>query len=112
MEDFSWQYLGLAVLGLFIHILMKIEGRENKTESKTSVSAFFKDSMNWVRISLSLLSIIALLMMAEDLSDMIGITLKDGSPARSVFAFAAGYLNHSLIFNVLKMIKKRSKTEE
>ena len=106
MENFSWEYLGLAVLGLFIHILMKIASRENKKTNKVSISAFFKDSMNWVRILLSFLSIIALLMMAKDLSEMLGITLKDGSSARSVFAFGAGYLNHSLIFNVLKICKK------
>jgi hypothetical protein len=106
MENFSWEYLGLAVLGLFIHILMKIASRTNKNTNKVSISSFFKDSMNWVRILLSLSSIVALLMMAADLSDMLGVTLKDGSPARSVFAFGAGYLNHSLIFNVLKVFKK------
>ena len=112
MEEFSWQYLALAVLGLFIHILMKIEGRTNKKSTKTSVSSFFKDSMNWVRIFLSLASIVALLMMAKDLTDMLGIKLNDGSPARSVFAFGAGYLNHSLIYNVLKLFKKVKGSEE
>ena len=112
MENFSWEYLGLALLGLFIHVLMKIASRGNKESNKVSVKAFFKDSMNWVRILLSLSSIIALLLMAEDLTDMLGITLGDGSPARSVFAFGAGYLNHSLIWNVLKAFKKNGQSSE
>jgi hypothetical protein len=105
MEDFNWQYLGLAVLGLVIHILMKIAGRTEKSK-KATIGSFFKNNMNIVRILLSLFSIVALLMMASDLSDMLGIKLSDGSPAKSVFAFGAGYLNHSLIYNVLKAFKK------
>ena len=36
---------------------------------------------------------------------MFGITLSDGSSAKDVFAFITGYLNHSLIKNVLKTLK-------
>ena len=112
MENLSWQYVGLAILGLLIHILMKVEGRNNKKSNKISIRTFFKDNMNWIRIVLSVVSIIALLMMAKDLTDMLGITLRNGSPARSVFAFGAGYLNHSLIFNVLKVFKKEDNIED
>lgn len=112
MENFSFEYLGLALLGLLIHILMKVISRPNKKSNKVSIKAFFKDSMNWVRILLSVASIVALLMMAEDLADMLGITLGDGSPARKVFAFGSGYLNHSLIFNALRMFKKDEDSSE
>lgn len=101
MEHLSLQYIILAVLGMIIHILMKISERKDKS-SKFSFKVFFADKMNWVRIALSLASVLALMLMAEDLTNTLGITLTDGSPAKSIFSFGAGYLNHSLIRNVLK----------
>ena len=106
MENLNLTLLGLALLGLFIHVLMKIVNRSNKKTTKFSFKVFFSDSMNWVRIVLSIASIFALLLMSEEIGNMIGITLTDGSPAPKVFAFGAGYFNHSIIRNVLKSFKK------
>lgn len=106
MENLEWQYIVLAVLGMIMHVLMKVSERQNKKTNKFSFKVFFSDSMNWVRIGLSLTSMVAILFMADDISDMLGIQLSDGSPARGILAFAAGYLNHSLIRNVLKVFKK------
>jgi len=106
MENLSFEYLFLAFLGMSIHILMKIYERKNKQES-FSFKIFIADSMNWIRIGLVLTSVLALMMMAEDLSDILGIKLTDNSPAKSVFSFLAGYLNHSLIRNILKRFKNK-----
>lgn len=106
MEHLNLTYIGLALLGLFIHVLMNIAGRSNKKTNKFSFKVFFSDSMNWVRILLSIASIIALLIMSEEIGDMMGIVLTDGSPAPKVFAFGAGYFNHSIIKNVLRSFKK------
>ena len=109
MEDLNLQYVLLAVLGMVIHILMKIGERGNKKGNPFSFKVFFADRMNWIRIALSITSVLALMLMAEDLTDTLGITLSDGSPARSIFSFGAGYLNHSLIRNILKRFKTESK---
>jgi len=106
MEHLSLEYILLAVLGMTIHILMKISERKNKSE-KFSFKVFFADRMNWVRIALSLTSVLALMLMAEDLTNTLGITLTDGSPAKSIFSFGAGYLNHSLIRNILKNFENK-----
>lgn len=106
MELLQVEYVLLAFLGMILHILMKVMEQMKKSKSKFSFKTFFTDSMNWVRIIMSIISIMALILMADDLSEIIGIQLKDGSPARSIFAFGAGYLNHSMIRNVLKMFKK------
>lgn len=108
MENINLQYVLLAVLGMVIHILMKIAERGNKKSNPFSFKVFFADRMNWVRIALSLTSVLALMLMAEDLSDTLGIQLSDGSPAKSIFSFGAGYLNHSLIRNILKRFKTES----
>lgn len=105
MENLNWEYILLAVLGMVIHILMKIAERGNKKSNPFSFKVFFADKMNWVRIALSLTSVFALMLMAEDLTDTLGIQLSDGSPAKSIFSFGAGYLNHSLIRNILKRFK-------
>jgi len=105
MEDFKLEYVLLAVLGMAVHIIMTVLQRKNKKEP-ISISYFFSDFYNWLKIIVVLISIVALFLMADDVANILGITLSDGSPARSVFSFLIGYLNHSLIKNVLKIVKK------
>jgi hypothetical protein len=111
MENLTPEYLLLALLGMIIHILMKVSDRRNKKDEKLSLKGFFSDSMNWIRMMLSILSAVALIMMSDDISSALGITLTDGSSAKTLFAFTAGYLNHSLIGNLLKIFNKSSKSK-
>ena len=104
MENLKLEYIFLAFLGMIIHILIHILNRKNK-KIPFSISYFISDTYNWIRIILSITSIIALLIMSKSLSNMFGITVSDGSSAKDVFAFITGYLNHSLIKNVLKTLK-------
>lgn len=108
MENLNILNIVLALLGVLIHILMKIADRNGKAEDnkKWSFKIWRNDRMNWVRLALSLCSIATLLLLADDLADMWGISLSDGSPAKGVLAFGAGYLNHSLIRNVMRSFKK------
>lgn len=103
--SFEIQYVLLAILGMAIHILMHITQRK-KNENPFSFRTFFSDKFNYIRIVLSITSTFALLLMSDDVANVLGITLIDGSPAKSLFAFLSGYLNHSIIRNVLKMFKK------
>jgi hypothetical protein len=105
MENFDFQYVLLALLGMVIHITMNVLQRRNN-KNEISIKYFFSDFYNWVRIFLVLVSIATLFLMADDVANILGITLTDGSPARSVFAFLCGYLNHSIIKNLLKVVKK------
>lgn len=106
MVKVEFQYILLALLGMIIHILMHINQRRNKN-IPTSVKIFLADKINWVRIFLSLTSIVSLLLMADDVANILGVTLSDGSPAKSLFAFLSGYMNHSIIRNVLKIFNKK-----
>jgi hypothetical protein len=105
MSNLTLEYLLLAFLGMVIHILIHILNRKNKS-IPLSFGYYISDFDNWIRLILSILSIIALLMMSESLSNILGIKLDNGSPAKDVFAFITGYLNHSLIKNVLRIFKK------
>jgi len=105
LNNFQFEYLLLAFLGMFIHILMHILIRKNKS-IPLSLSYYLSDVDNWIRLILSISSIFTLLILSDNLSDMFGIKLSDGKPAKDVFAFITGYLNHSLIKNVLKLVKK------
>lgn len=105
MTNLTIEYVALALLGMIIHILMHVLNRKNKT-IPISFGYYISDVDNWIRVILSVLSIFALLMMSESLANMLGIQLSDGSPAKDVFAFITGYMNHSLIKNVLRFIKK------
>lgn len=105
MTNLTLEYISIALLGVIIHILIHILNRKNKS-IPISFGYYISDVDNWIRIILSIVSIIALLMMSESLSNMLGIQLSDGSPAKDVFAFISGYMNHSLIKNVLRIFKK------
>jgi hypothetical protein len=105
LTNLKLEYILLAFLGMFIHILIHILNRKNKS-IPMSFGYFISDVDNWIRLVLSITSIFALLIMSESLSDMFGIKLSNGSSAKDVFAFVTGYLNHSLIKNVLRIFKK------
>ena len=96
MNNLTFEYLLLAFLGMIIHVLIHILNRGNKN-IPLSIGYFISDFNNWIRLILSITSIIALLIMSESVSDILGIKLSDGSSAKDVFAFITGYLNHSLI---------------
>jgi hypothetical protein len=105
MGNLTIEYVFLAFLGMFIHILVHILNRKNKS-IPLSFSYYVSDVDNWIRLVLSIASIFALLIMSESLSNMLGVTLSNGASAKDVFAFITGYLNHSLIKNVLRILKK------
>jgi hypothetical protein len=105
MSNLTIEYILLAFLGMFIHILIHILNRKNKS-IPLSFSYYVSDIDNWIRLILSFVSIFALLIMSDSLSNMLGITLSNGASAKDVFAFITGYLNHSIIKNVLRILKK------
>ena len=105
MSNLTIEYILIAFLGMFIHILIHILNRKNKS-IPLSFSYYISDVDNWIRLILSFVSIFALLIMSDSLSDMLGIKLSNGASAKDVFAFITGYLNHSLIKNVLRIFKK------
>ena len=110
MLGISNTYLVLAFLGMLTHILVKVLQRKDKSK-KISLSYFFSDSSNWIRIMLAIISTISILLMADDLANMLHVQLSDGSPAKSLLSFLAGYLNHSIIKTILSIFNKKNKEE-
>ena len=105
MSNLTIEYVLLAFLGMIIHIFIHILNRKNKS-IPLSIGYYISDFDNWIRMILSVLSILALLIMSDSLSDILGVKLSNGASAKDVFAFITGYLNHSLIKNVLRIFKK------
>jgi hypothetical protein len=105
MSNLTIEYVLLAFLGMIIHIFIHILNRRNKS-IPLSIGYYLSDFDNWIRMILSVLSILALLIMSDSLSDILGVKLSNGASAKDVFAFITGYLNHSIIKNVLRIVKK------
>jgi hypothetical protein len=105
MSNLTIEYVLLAFLGMIIHIFIHILNRKNKS-IPLSIGYYLSDFDNWIRMILSVLSILALLIMSDSLSDILGVKLSNGASAKDVFAFITGYLNHSIIKNVLRIVKK------
>ena len=90
------EYYLLAFLGIFIHFCFTILGRKNK-QMPFSFAYILTSSKNWLRLVLAISSTWAILLMSDNVADMLHIKLSDGTPAKQVLAFFAGYFNHSLI---------------
>ena len=102
-----WEYLLLALLGIIMHVLIKVLNRSNKSQP-ISFKLFIANKTNRLRVALSIVSVIVILMLADDIADIMQVKLSDGSPARRFLAFLAGYLNHSLVRDLLKVFKRRN----
>jgi hypothetical protein len=105
MNNLTLEYTLIAFLGMTIHILFSILNRNNKN-IPLSLGYYVSDMNNWIRLTLSILSIFALLIVSDSVADILGIKMSNGTPAKDLFALIAGYLNHSLIKNVLRIFKK------
>jgi len=111
MEYLNSTMIALAVLGMIIHALMFVM-QKAKGNNKFSLKIWVKDSMNWVRLSLALASTIAILLMLDEIAIMFGVTIEGHGGLLKVVAFSSGYLNHSLIKNILRTFKKASTTSD
>ena len=95
----------LALLGVSIHLLMKFKNRKDKS-CNFCFKFWLKD--NWINVTLSILSAVAILFMLEDVSMFVG---NGAQGLTKLVAFCAGYFNHSLIRALTKRFKKASDIE-
>ena len=108
LEKIQFSYVLIAMLGMLIHKLqMVIEKSKNTRGFQFSIVQFFTDKMNWIRIVLSTAVVFALMLVADDAGQILGITLKDGSTAKTFMYLLIGYFNVSLFRTILKIFKKR-----
>lgn len=106
MENLNPTMITLAALGMLIHALMFVLQYTNK-KNKFSFKIWFADKMNWIRIILAMASTVAILLMIDDIAAYFGMTIEGHGSVLKLIAFTAGYLNHSLIKNVLRTFKKK-----
>ena len=97
----------LAFLGIFINMTFAILNRRNKNVP-FSIAYILTSGRNYVRMTLALASTFAILLMADDVASILHITLSDGTPAKHVLSFFAGYFNHSLIKRLVGTFNNKS----
>ena len=110
MEYLNFTMIALAILGMSIHIIMFVMQKINNN-NKFSFKVWIKDTMNWMRILLSLLSTAALLLMLDDIAALFGFTVEGHGSLLKLIAFSAGYFNHSLIKNILRTFRKSTENK-
>lgn len=111
MEYLNTTVILLAISGMLIHLLMFVASK-TKGDNKFSLSVWAKDTMNWIRVALALISTFAILLMLDEIAALFGVTVEGHGGLIKVVAFAAGYLNHSLVKNILRVFRKAAKTNE
>ena len=106
----------LALSGMLLHILIKIQKNKATCKAKGevfSLKLYFKD--NLIGITISCLSVVALLFMFEDILSLFGIDIgNEALHAKLInlyglFSFVIGYFNYSLIRTIVKIFDKRIK---
>ena len=93
----------LSCLGFVMHVIAKfIDKKENKPKK---FSLKFWWSHNKWQIILSLLSMIVIYLIADELGNAFGIILEAGSLGQKTVAFLGGYCNYELIQAMSKLRK-------
>lgn len=100
------EYYLLAFLGIFINMGLTILNRKNKTPF--SFVYIITSGNNYLRLSLAVASTWAILLMSDDIASMFHLTLEDGTPAKHVLSFFAGYFNHLLIKRLVDTFNRKS----
>jgi len=111
MEYLDLKMILLAILGMIIHLLMFVAAK-TKGGNKFSITVWSQDTMNWIRLFLALTSTFAILLMLDEIALMFGVKIDGHGGLLKLVAFTSGYLNHSLIKNILKIFNKASQTSE
>lgn len=95
--------IALGLLGLVIHILMKLQERKTKHRDGFSASFWIKD--NWIEIAMSILSLATILLMKEELFEFLGIIpVEDSDRFIKLTAFMSGFFNTELFRKLKKRI--------
>lgn len=102
MKHLSVETITLALLGLIIHEMIKFMIRKKK-DTKFSFSFWIKD--NWMSVVLSVACTFSLLLMLDDITNYFNIQTEENSSIESILAFTFGYLNQSLIKNIIGIFK-------
>ena len=89
MEYINPTMILLAVLGMIIHLLMFVASK-TKGKNKFSFKIWSKDTMNWIRLALSIFSTLAILLMLDEIASMFGVTIEGHGGLLKVVAFASG----------------------
>lgn len=98
MEHLSTHNVLLALTGILLHILMKIHPHVSKKTFNWNVFA----RENFLTITMSIIATFVLLILSEDVLITFGIQYSESTI--SIMAFTAGYLNQSLLRNLIKMV--------
>ena len=98
MEHLTSFNILLAVAGIVLHLLMKIQPHIRKKTFNWGM--FVKDT--WLTVVMSFIATFVLLVLSDDILILLGI--ENTESTIPVMAFTAGYLNQSLLRNVMKII--------
>ena len=94
----------LAFTGFLMYVVIKFMKRKDKSTS-FDLGWWFKQ--NAAEFILSFLSMVVIFIMKDKLATMMGMQFTDESAAPYLFSFLGGYLNHSLIDDLLKTTVKK-----
>jgi len=94
----------LAFTGFLMYVVVKFMKRKDQS---TSFEIKYWLSTNAAEFILSFLSMVVIFIMKDKMAGMLGMQFTDESAAPYLFSFLGGYLNHSLIDDLLKTTVKK-----
>jgi hypothetical protein len=111
MNNITFEMYLLALLGILIHAAAKVLARTDKS-TPLSLGTWIRHGKNWLRMFMSVASVVVLMLTAEDIAKMFGLNIEGSQSSMNILSFVFGYFNHSLITLVLKMFKSKIQPEE
>lgn len=112
MEHIELTPLLIALLGAVIAKLLTVLETLNRKGTTFSFGHLLTDKMNWIRLTLTVLSIIALLMVADDLGKFFGFDMNPDGGTNKLIYLILGAFNYQIIRSILKIFKKRMDNKE
>lgn len=98
-EHFNFMNFLVALLGATIHVLFDVYISIKKNEDTFSFAVLFADPLNYIRFALTVLSIVALMLMIEDIGHLTKLPL-------AFNLLGVGWFNFSIIERLVKMFEK------
>ncbi len=106
MQNLNLTNVALGLLGITIYILLKVQSRDKKV--KWSTMTWIDENM--LSLIISIIATFSIIIMAKDICDLMGIEAKDSFI--ELLSFVAGYLNQSLLRNLIKTFTSKGSIED
>ena len=110
MENLNFEFIALAIGGFLIAWLYPLLKKSKRKDFSFSIKQMFSIK-TVINLIFSLVAGVVILLMADSLTQTLGITMDPEGWGMDIVAFGAGHSPHFILRNVIKFFKPKEKKE-